>query len=78
MPRSAWMLQPPPEGHCPVCATQHAPEEPHNPDSLFWQTARWREHKEPPTWTDALAHVKEPARSFWVRELRSYGIEVDA
>jgi hypothetical protein len=76
VPMSAWTLLPPAEGACPVCATKHAPEEPHNPDSLHWQTARTIAGAPMPTWADALEHVEEPLRAAWVEALAERGVVV--
>lgn len=76
VPMSAWTLMPPAEGACEVCAATHAPEEPHNPESLYWQTKRHMEGKPPATWADALAHVDEELRQAWIAELAKHGVTV--
>lgn len=76
IPKSAWMVMPPAPDRCQVCAGDHTPEEPHNPQSLYWQTKAEIAGEPAPTWEIALAHVKEPLRSHWVEELRKHGVEV--
>lgn len=76
MPVSNWTLMPAAPDACQVCAANHTPEEPHNPDSLYWQTARHIAGEDPPTWELALAHVEEPLRQGWVDELAKHGIVV--
>lgn len=71
------MLLPPAPGFCQVCAVDHAPEEPHNPQSLYWATARHMKGLPPPTWKDALAHVTPELRARWVEELAAHGVTVD-
>lgn len=67
-------LQPPAEDKCSVCAGDHEPTSPHNPQSLYWQTKRNLESKPPPTWEDALEHVTGELREAWERQLKDvYG-----
>jgi hypothetical protein len=49
-------LMPPAKDRCQTCAADHKPEEPHNPQSLYWGVARQMQKLPPPTWEDALAH----------------------
>lgn len=78
MPVTAWTVLPPAEGLCPTCAVDHEPGEPHNPDSLFWQTARLVAGEPAPTWTDALQHVTDPVRrALWIAALAKHGITID-
>lgn len=59
------MLLPPKEGVCPICASDHSPNEPHNAQSLYYQyrfhavRCRW------PTWADAIAHCDTETQSLW-------------
>lgn len=70
---SGMMLLPAAPGKCAECAVDHAPDQPHNRDSLFYQMqfhgrfGRW------PVWADALAHCAEPTRQAWEAELRRRG-----
>jgi hypothetical protein len=73
---STMQLLPPAPGACQVCAVRHAPEQPHNPDSLYWQTARHMAGEELPTWEDALAHCPPEVREAWVAALREHGVEI--
>lgn len=43
-------LLPPPKGTCPECAINHAPELPHNQQSLFYQYSFYGKHGRWPTW----------------------------
>lgn len=70
---SGMMMLPPAPGKCPECAADHAPEQPHNAQSLFYQMKFHGEHGRWPTWTDALAHCAEPVRKAWAEELRKRG-----
>jgi hypothetical protein len=76
VPVSAWKVIPPPPDACQVCAARHAPEEPHNPDSVYWQTVRNIAGEPMPTWADALEHVEDPLRQAWVDELAKRGVTV--
>ena len=64
------------EGTCPMCATVHKPEQPHNQCSFFYQYKFYDENGRWPTWEDAMAHCSSEIRRFWVEELRKRGVEV--
>jgi hypothetical protein len=69
-----WGLLPPAAGKCQVCAGEHAPHEPHNAQSLYYQYAfygatnpqRW------PTWADAVAHCSPGMQARWKEELTGH------
>jgi hypothetical protein len=71
---SGMMLLPAAPGKCQVCAVDHAPEQPHNRDSLFYQMRFHGENGRWPVWSDALAHCAEPVRAAWESELRNRGV----
>lgn len=77
VPLSSMQLLPPAPDVCQVCAVGHAPEEPHNPQSLFWQTARTMEGKPAAGWEEALAHCSQEMRESWINALGLKGVEVD-
>ena len=74
-PKKMTLLPPPPDC-CQVCAVNHAPDEPHNPQSLYWATKREMEGQPPPNWEEALAHVSDPMREAWVEALAERGVVV--
>lgn len=63
-------------GQCPVCATPHTPEMPHNQQSLYYQMTFHEDHGRWPTWDDALAHCSDAVKAAWIKELRARGIKV--
>lgn len=64
--QSTMMLLPPTPGTCPVCATKHEPNRPHNQQSLYYQMRFYGLHGRWPTWADALAHVTDNyVRDHW-------------
>jgi len=67
-------LLPPKPGSCLECATIHAPEMPHNQQSLFYQYNFYSEHTRFPTWKDAMSHCTPDMKATWIKELASYGI----
>lgn len=69
-------ILPPPADKCQVCGHGHEPEQPHNPDSLYYQYAFYGEHGRWPTWADALAHCDEKTRAHWTYALKEIGIDV--
>lgn len=71
-----WRLLPPPPDTCQVCATEHAPEKPHNQQSLYYQYAFYDEHGRWPTWADAMRHCPPRTRDLWISQLAQHGVEV--
>lgn len=69
-------LQPPAPDVCQECAVLHAPADPHDRDSLFYQMQFQREHRRWPTWADAMAHCAPEIQSEWRAELEQLGVEV--
>ena len=72
----ATLLGQTPPSTCPICATKHEPEQPHNRQSLAYQYKFYDEHGRWPTWADAMAHCPDEIRNYWTRELEKRGIEV--
>jgi len=70
---SGMMMLPAKAGTCPECAVAHAPDQPHNAGSLFYQMRFHGEHGRWPCWADAIAHCSEPIRTAWERELKARG-----
>lgn len=62
---------------CQVCAAQHAPEEPHNQQSLYYQLRFFHEVGRWPTWTDAMRHCTPETQSAWSEELQRRGVALD-
>lgn len=67
------MLLPPSPDKCQECAVDHPPEEPHNKQSLYYQTKFRGDHGRWPTWRDAVAHCAPEVQEFWEAELRNLG-----
>lgn len=68
------MLLPPKPGTCPICATEHDPEMPHNQQSIYYQYRFYGMRSRWPTWADALAHCTDAVRGMWEAELRKAGL----
>lgn len=77
MPMSAWKLLPPAADACQVCATKHEPEQPHNAQSLYWQTKRHIEGQPPATWMEAMAHCAPEVQEHWKRKLTRLGQKLE-
>jgi len=67
-------LLPPPEGTCPICAVAHAPEAPHNAQSVYYQYRFYGVRGRWPTWADAVAHCEPETRTRWEHLLRERGV----
>lgn len=70
-------LMPAKEGTCEICATAHDPDQPHNAQSLFYQTRFNIEHGRAATWIDAMEHCSAPVRDLWRNALIERGVDVD-
>ncbi len=79
MPKSMGMekITAPAPGCCPVCATIHDKQDPHDPSSLYYQNQFYKAHKRFPSWADAMVHCSAETRAKWAEELRNAGILVD-
>lgn len=62
---------------CQSCATKHAPDQPHNQTSIYWQYWFYGQHGRWPTWADALAHCTEQVKALWIKALARRGITVN-
>ena len=71
--RSSWKMLPPPKDCCQICGVRHEPEQPHNQQSLYYQTAFHGMIGRMPTWADALAHCSDAIRTAWMEELKKMG-----
>lgn len=69
------MLLPPKSDTCPVCATKHEPEMPHNQPSLYYQMRFKGLHGRWPTWADAAAHCTPQVRDQWKQALAKMRFE---
>jgi len=63
-------------GTCPVCATVHQTEDPHDLNSLYYQNRFFKAHRRFPTWADAMSHCGAMTKAVWIEKLRKKGIEV--
>jgi hypothetical protein len=67
---ATWMLSSPLPDKCQTCAVDHAPDEPHNAQSLYYQYAFYADHGRWPTWADAIAHCSPEIQALWKEELQ--------
>lgn len=65
-----------PPGSCPECAVAHAPDQPHNRDSLCYQYKFYDAHGCCPTWADAMAHCSPEVKAVWAEELKKLGVAI--
>ena len=65
---------PPVPGACKVCATVHAPNEPHDRDSLYYQNWFYKKYRRLPSWEDAMAHCSKEEKEEFVKRLEKRGI----
>ena len=67
------MLLPPKPGTCPICATEHTPDMPHNQQSLYYQYRFYGVRGRWPTWADAIAHCGDEMKEHWKVALEKLG-----
>jgi len=67
-------LIPPKPGQCPICATSHTADEPHNAQSLYYQYRFRASHGRWPTWADAIAHCQRAVQAAWRAELENLDV----
>jgi len=68
-------LLPPAPDVCQECATKHAPERPHNKDSLYYQMKFQQVHGRWPTWEDAMEHCDENTKDITISVLEEHKID---
>lgn len=64
-----------PPGTCPMCAHKHAPDAPHNRDSLTYQYKFFDMYGVFPSWRDAMAHCDKATKIQWIVALEIRGID---
>ena len=67
-------ILPPMPGACQVCAAFHAPDQPHERDSLYYQNQFYKTYKRFPTWKDAMNHCSDAVKRDFCRKLAKRGI----
>ncbi len=67
--KNAMTLLPPSADKCQECAVDHAHDQPHNQQSLYWQYHFFSMHGRWPTWTDAMQHCTPEVKALWRQEL---------
>ncbi len=67
--RNAMTLLPPKGDVCQECATDHAWDQPHNQQSLYYQYYFYSQHARWPNWSDAMAHCPDPVKAIWRQQL---------
>lgn len=72
----AFAMFPAAPGKCAECAVEHAPEMPHNQQSLFYQYKFYNEYGRWPTWEDAMAHCTDEMKEYWRQALRERGVAI--
>ena len=72
---SQFMILPPRPDVCQVCATDHEPALPHNPQSLYYAMCFDALFGRAPTWADASAHCSLETAEAWKASLADLGHE---
>jgi hypothetical protein len=65
---------------CQECAVDHAHDQPHNQQSLYYRVKFQAEHGRAPTWTDAMAHCSPEVRAQWrprlIEQMQKHGLPI--
>ena len=72
-----FILLPPRPDLCQTCAARHAPQDPHDPDGLYYQVQFYQEYGRYPTWRDAMAHCSAEVKAAWITELVRAGVVIE-
>ncbi|MFG0448353.1 hypothetical protein [Vibrio sp. YQ_11] len=72
-----WSILPPAKGTCQECGVVHAPEAPHNKDSLIYQYTFAKNNGRWPTWADASAHCTEEVREMLKGVLKEHSVNFE-
>lgn len=70
-------ILPPKPGVCSICAVDHKPNQPHNPESLYYQMKFRQQNGRFPTWADAMAHCEPHIQKMWIDALAERGVIVE-
>lgn len=72
---AALTLLPPHPSKCQECAVDHKPNEPHNPQSMYYQFKFNMQHGRKATWMDAMAHCSDEIKKIVLEILAEKGID---
>ena len=64
-------ILPPSPNCCQICGVNHVPEDPHDPESLYYQMSFYLKHNRFPTWEDAMAHCTGLMKDLWRNEIKN-------
>lgn len=73
--KNAMTLLPPKGDACQECAVDHAWDQPHNQQSLYYQMQFHSKNGRWPTWTDAMSHCPDQVKLAWREHLRATMVE---
>jgi hypothetical protein len=71
------LLMKPPKSTCPICATKHEAQMPHNQQSIYYQYRFYGVRGRWPTWADAVAHCSDEMQAYWKEQLGEHWTEPD-
>lgn len=77
MQEAKMFLMPAKQGTCPICATEHDPDYPHNKQSLYYQMRFQIENGRSATWKDAMEHCSDLMKEMWTEALLKRGEKIE-
>ena len=70
------LMMPAAPGKCEMCGAEHAPELPHNAQSIFYAVRFNQLHGRAPNWIDAMEHCTDEMKEMWIEALADQGVDV--
>ena len=75
---TGWMILPPSDKKCPICAVEHEVDKPHDATSFYYRFLFKNQYGREVTWNDAMLHCPEDIRQVWTEYLNNLGIDVNS
>jgi hypothetical protein len=75
---SGWIIVPPSDNKCPICAVDHDVDYPHDATTFYYRFLFKNQHGRDATWSDAMLHCPEEIRERWSKGLTDIGIDVNS
>jgi hypothetical protein len=75
---TGWMIIPPNDKKCPICAVEHHVDNPHDATSFYYRFLFKNQYGREATWSDAMLHCPGEIRRDWTERLTKVGIDVNS
>lgn len=75
---NGFMILPPGDNKCPICAVAHEVDMPHDATSFYYRFLFKNQHGRDTTWADAILHCPEEIKQTWTEHLTRIGIDINS